>query len=193
MLTETDIQFLQSNAALLKANQMEKFFNNCARADRVKFVEFFLENDVDVFSHMTEVPSFLFMGSKISYDVVIPEGVTEIGLYAFADTSNINHVSLPEGLTTIGNGAFLASGIREIIIPEGVTELKAETFAQCENLKYVKLPSSLKRINPEAFFASSNIETVELSHNMDLTYFLNKLLPSTKWDPNTIEIGWSKE
>ena len=60
--------------------------------------------------------------------VVLSEGITAIGNNAFAGCENLTEVTLPKTVTAIGEGAFLASGLKEITFQGDAPEVSESAF-----------------------------------------------------------------
>ena len=83
--------------------------------------------------------SYAFEECSALKAVTLPAGLQTIENKAFAGCRALETIHFPAGLQTIGDGAFFASGLREIIIPDGVREIGADAFCDCENLSQVTL------------------------------------------------------
>ncbi len=76
--------------------------------------------------------------------------------------SDIESITLPATLTGILDGAFAASGIREIVIPEGVTELGNYAFYGAASLRSVTLPRYFANLGKGAFENCASLQSVNL-------------------------------
>lgn len=92
----------------------------------------------------------LIIGCK---NTVIPSGVFSIGLYAFSG----------------------CDGLSSITIPNSVISLGSEVFSDCNDLTSIIIPTSVTSIGNWAMYGSSNLASVHLAGNDELTignYFL---------------------
>ncbi len=83
--------------------------------------------------------NYTFSGCSALKTIVFPAELQVIGEGAFSGCRALETIAFPAGLQTIGDGAFSASGLREIILPDGVREIGADAFCDCENLSQVTL------------------------------------------------------
>ena len=92
-------------------------------------------------------------------DVVIPDGVIEIGDRAFYGLSTITSITIPNGVRKIGSKKSGESNL-----------LETNPFGKCTGLKKTNIPDSLEEMNPLLFYECKNLEQVDMSTLMLMSY-----------------------
>ncbi len=140
--------------------------------------------DVGVPSSVRTIGRSAFRGRKDIRTIFLPETVRRIENHAFCFTSGLEAITMPS-VETIDQGAFWASGVRELHFPPTLREagddligscynLKLITFASkhvefkgriapmCDELEDVTLPSRQKYIPASAFYYCTNLKLLTL-------------------------------
>ncbi len=145
----------------------ENAFYNCTniRAVKIDTIEDWLKiNFSNEYSNPTYYGVDLYIGvSKLSSDVIIPDGIKRIGKYAFYNFDQIENVSIPTSVTEIDEYAFYGcTGLTSITIPDGVTSIGEYAFYNCTGLTSVTIPDSVTSIGNYAFCYCTGLTSVTI-------------------------------
>lgn len=101
--------------------------------------------------------------------VYINFGVTKIGAKAFNKCVNLKSISISDSVKVINNSAFYCcTSLLDIVIPNSLTIINKYAFFG-SGLKSITIPETLNIIGYGAFMDCSNLETVTICGNVDLT------------------------
>lgn len=149
-LNEKVKAYLKSKESLLRANNLEKVYEECLIGLRGDISEFLVYHDFDIFKYLTYIPSYCFDVAMINH-VKIPNTITRIEDNAFS-LSWLEMIEIPSSVKTIGKYAFKGcEDLKKVVIHEGVTELGKMVFKGCDSLDYIEIPKSVTSIGKDAF------------------------------------------
>ena len=105
--------------------------------------------------------------SRLTDEVVIPDGVKKIAPNAFANCSRIGSVYIPDSVTEIGEKAFEnCQFLRKVRLPKGLERIAPYTFKHCVSLDDIRLPESLKIIDECALKECYALTDIKLPHGL---------------------------
>ena len=154
--------------------------------------------------------------SKLSGDLVIPNGITSIGTVFKSNTyltgikipnsitslsnnvfngcSKLTHIYLPQSISSIGSSAF--SGCKALVnieIPEKVTVIESSTFYNCQKLTSIKLSGAITSIGSSAFSSCSELINIVIPETVtaigNSAFYYCKSLERIELPPNLTKIN----
>jgi len=142
---------------------------------------------------LESIDMYAFSGSTIR-NFTIPKSLKYLNYSAFFKAMNIERFEIEEGntkykvvddilFTIDGETLYLyPSGKKDLtcVISEGVKTIGGWSFAGNEFLKEVTIPKSLTTIGGSAFYSTSELETVNISDDSELTTILESAFIYTK-------------
>ena len=106
----------------------------------------------------------VFIGSRDSSSVVIPQEIDTVNDYAFINYASLKSVILPEGVIHIGRSCFENdTNLMSINIPSSVDTILPSAFKNCRSIQTVLFPESIDYISDSCFINCSNLQKVLLS------------------------------
>lgn len=109
----------------------------------------------------------VFEGCSTLTSISVPDTVTAMGTYIFAGCTSLVSANLPEGLVNITEGIFQnCTNLKEIVIPDTVQYIRPRAF-EGSGIQRITLPDSVMYIEDYAFCSCANLETVQLSRNLN--------------------------
>ena len=148
---------------------------------------------VEIPDTVTTIGKSAFKNSGV-ISVTIPDSVTVIDEQAFYECANLKKVKLPmnlevvgdsafygcsnesifddklilpESLKELGNGAFCASGVKEVVIPDQLNSIPDYCFENCQNLTDIKLGNGIKTIGAKAFMNAVSLKKIDFPENLE--------------------------
>ena len=139
-------------------------FDNCKRLNGVYITDLAAWCNIS-FANPSANPlsgNLYLNGSKISGDVVIPEGATAIPTNAFYYCDQITSITIPSTVTSIAASAFsCCTSLTSITIPFSVTSIGVYAFYSC-GLTSITIPSSVTSIDNLAFYCCSRLTSITI-------------------------------
>lgn len=128
-LTDDEKQFIQDNKSYLKNNDIIGFCKKTQTSMLGHIMQFLMENGIDVFNYIEEVPAGMFNGAEFD-TITIPDHITKLGSSAFANCVNLASVKIGDSVTSIGNKAFSnCPKLKQVFLPNSVRILGENIFA----------------------------------------------------------------
>ncbi|MBQ4385916.1 MAG: leucine-rich repeat domain-containing protein [Kiritimatiellae bacterium] len=101
-------------------------------------------------------------GTKLSGNLLIPDGVSIIGDGVFANCRGITNIVFNDTVTTIGDSAFMGcKGIANLVIPDTIASIGSEAFNGCGLISLV-IPNTITNIGIGAFSYSENLSSITI-------------------------------
>lgn len=97
------------------------------------------------------IGEWIFVGSSLTGEIVIPSTVKEIGECAFRECKNLTSVKFENGIKKIGEESFNRTAISEIVLPNSVETIGSSAFAGCSYLTSVKFGTGIKDTGSGSF------------------------------------------
>lgn len=110
---------------------------------------------------VTEIGSYAFELTELSWLKKLPSGLTEIGDYAFTHSGLKRLTELPSTLDKIGRYAFSSNDEMVLTeLPSGLTEIGMHAFEGCKGLNLTSI--SATEIGTHAFSRCTGLQTLSL-------------------------------
>lgn len=136
-------QIVNEYEQYLKQDNYDYVFNHLNRNDMAEFVEFLYNKcGIDVLSHMTSIPKYMFKQADIS------------------------KLTVPSTITTIGDDAFVGSMLNSIYINDSVEDIGIAAFWGCKNLNTVRLPNGIEKLNNQLFMNCSSLQKIYIPESV---------------------------
>ena len=101
--------------------------------------------------------------SRLSGNVVVPDGVTKLAGFCFNGFGFMKNITLPDTLMAIGEYAFSeCKRLKGVVLPESLKKIERGAFSQCSKLTVIKIPRGVLEVEDSTFEFCSSLETVEL-------------------------------
>jgi len=114
----------------------------------------------------TQIPQYLFEGTKNLYSVTLPDSIAVIHNNVFQNSSLVE-IQFGSGLTEIGDYAFdNCPNLVTPVFPEGLTTIHTFAFQDCPSLTDPTFPNSLRTIDNNAFRNCDNLRRAILNDGL---------------------------
>ena len=131
-------------------------FNNCTGLETIS-----MSNQLE------EIGDSAFLNCTSLTSVSLPNTVTSMGTYVFAGCTSLASANLPEGRVNVTEGTFRnCTSLEEVTIPDTVQYIRTRAF-EGSGIQRITLPNGVMYIEDYAFRSCANLETVQLSRNLN--------------------------
>lgn len=131
------------------------------------------------FIDISRVSIAAYNGKRINFSGLMQSAADELPRCAFIAMPSLTTVRLPEGLKSIGQGAFTASGVKDVAIPESVDSIADDAFMRCYRLCEIILPSSLRVLGKRAFANCTKLSSVAFTSGCRLETLSESVFENT--------------
>ena len=114
-----------------------------------------------------EIGTYAFVGCGFTGDLYLPASLGRVGRYAFSSCSGLTGITIAGELNAWGDGTFQECEKLESVDVSGENETIPDyTFFGCIRLKTVTLGKGITRIGPDAFGGCRSLEEIELPEGL---------------------------
>lgn len=119
---------------------------------------------------MTILPERCFSGCKSLESITLPSHLVEIEAFALAtgmwkDSSALEHIDLPNTLKFIGVGAFYGCALKEVSLPDSVVVIAEEAFALCNNLETLNISQNVEIIGDGVVYGCLSLNEISVDES----------------------------
>jgi hypothetical protein len=106
------------------------------------------------------IDSYVFRGSSITGELVIPNSVKEIGREAFLGCKNLTSIKFGTGINKIEEDCFGGTSISELVFPDNIETIGIRAFKECISLEKITFSKNIKSVGGGAFYGCIGLSEI---------------------------------